>query len=53
MTRSNPLDLHPLAGRIGAEVRGLHLSAQLAGSTISAIQHALLTHKVLFFRGQR
>jgi alpha-ketoglutarate-dependent sulfate ester dioxygenase len=48
-----PVDIHPVAGRIGAEVRGLRLSADLPGATIDALNQALLKHKVLFFRGQQ
>jgi alpha-ketoglutarate-dependent taurine dioxygenase len=47
------LDLHPVAGRIGAEVRGLRLSGALAPDTFAALKAALLKHKVLFFRGQQ
>lgn len=47
------LDLVPLAGRIGAEVRGLRLSGRLSASTFSAVKRALHQHKVLFFRGQQ
>jgi taurine dioxygenase len=47
------LDLAPLAGRIGAEVRGVRLSGRLATETFAAIQQALYRHKVLFFRGQQ
>gem|GEM_PF-3471067 len=46
------LDIHPVAGRIGAEIRGLKLSAHLDAATVEAIQAALVKHKVLFFRGQ-
>jgi taurine dioxygenase len=46
------LDIHPVAGRIGAEIRGLKLSADLDAATIEAIQAALVQHKVIFFRGQ-
>lgn len=46
------LDIHPVAGRIGAEIRGVHLSADLDAPTIAAIQAALLQHKVIFFRAQ-
>ncbi|MGN8258935.1 TauD/TfdA dioxygenase family protein [Pseudomonas sp. SMSB3] len=46
------LDIHPVAGRIGAEIRGLKLSAHLDATTVEAIQAALVKHKVLFFRGQ-
>jgi taurine dioxygenase len=42
----------PLAGRIGAEVREIKLSSGLEPSIASALRHALLYHKVLFFRGQ-
>lgn len=47
------LDLAPRAGRLGAEVRGVRLSADLAPETFAAIHRALLRHKALFFRGQR
>ena len=47
------LDIAPVAGRIGAEVRGLRLSGQLAADTFAAVKQALLLHKVLFFRGQQ
>lgn len=46
------LDIHPVAGRIGAEVRGINLSAHLDAATVAAIQAALVEHKVLFFRAQ-
>ena len=47
------LDLVPLAGRIGAEVRGVRLAGQLDASTFAAIRQALYQHKVLFFRAQQ
>ena len=47
-----PLDIVPVTGRIGAEVRGVQLSATLDGETRLAIRRALLRHKVLFFKGQ-
>ncbi|MCS4064361.1 TauD/TfdA family dioxygenase [Pseudomonas putida] len=46
------LDIHPVAGRIGAEIRGVQLSADLDAVTIEAIQAALVQHKVIFFRDQ-
>lgn len=46
------LDLHPIAGRIGAEVRGVDLAGAVADETIAAIRAALLQWKVLFFRDQ-
>jgi alpha-ketoglutarate-dependent sulfate ester dioxygenase len=47
------LDLHPVAGRIGAEVRNVRLSGALEQTSIDAIRAALLQYKVLFFRGQQ
>ena len=47
------LDLHPVAGRIGAEIRDVRLSGDLGATTFAAIRQALLKYKVLFFRGQQ
>ncbi len=47
------LDLAQVAGRIGAEVRGVRLSGQLSAATFAAVKQALHRHKVLFFRGQQ
>ncbi len=52
LAASNTLDVYPNTGRIGAEIRGVRLSAQLEPATIEAIRAALLRHKVIFFRGQ-
>lgn len=49
---SHELDIHPVAGRIGAEIRGVQLSADLEPAVIEAIQAALVEHKVIFFRAQ-
>ncbi|TDV09243.1 TauD/TfdA dioxygenase family protein [Paraburkholderia caballeronis] len=49
---TDALDLHPVAGRIGARIDGVRLSADLDARTFDAINAALLRHKVLFFRGQ-
>lgn len=46
------LDIRRVAGRIGAEVAGVTLSGDLDDQTIAAIDTALATHKVLFFRDQ-
>ncbi len=46
------LDIRRVAGRIGAEIRGVTLSADLDADTVAAIQQALVEHKVIFFRGQ-
>jgi taurine dioxygenase len=47
-----PLDVVPVAGRIGAEIRGLALGGDLDDATIAAIRAALVRHKVIFFREQ-
>jgi alpha-ketoglutarate-dependent taurine dioxygenase len=47
------LDLHRVAGRIGAEIRGVRLSGQLDPATFAALEAALLEHKVLFLRDQQ
>ncbi|WP_437300055.1 TauD/TfdA dioxygenase family protein [Sorangium sp. So ce426] len=49
---NNVLEIVPVAGRIGAEVRGVRLSADLDAATVSEIRKAWLRHKVIFFRGQ-
>jgi taurine dioxygenase len=50
---SGPLDITPLAARIGAEVRGLRLSGALDAETVAQLRAALLRHRVLFFKGQQ
>ncbi|UUN89001.1 TauD/TfdA dioxygenase family protein [Pseudomonas extremorientalis] len=46
------LDIHPVGGRIGAEIRGVRLSGDLDAATVEAIQQALVQYKVIFFREQ-
>ncbi|WP_141430761.1 TauD/TfdA family dioxygenase [Bacillus sp. 03113] len=46
------LEIHPVAGRIGAEIRGVRLSSELDAPTVDAIKQALLQYKVIFFRDQ-
>ncbi|HEY0958748.1 MAG TPA: TauD/TfdA family dioxygenase [Novosphingobium sp.] len=50
---ASPLDIRPITGRIGAEIRGVQLSGDLASETVGAIEAALVRHKVIFFRGQQ
>ncbi|WDD92330.1 TauD/TfdA family dioxygenase [Burkholderia sp. FERM BP-3421] len=52
LAASNSLDIHPVTGRIGAEIRGVRLSGDLEQTTLDAIRAALLKHKVIFFRAQ-
>ncbi len=49
----SPLDIHPVTGRIGAEIRGVQLSGDLDAGTVQAIEAALARHKVIFFRDQQ
>lgn len=49
---ASPLDIVPVAGRIGAEIRGIALSGDLDPATLAAIRAALVRHKVIFFRDQ-
>ena len=49
---SSPLDIIPVAGRIGAVINGVSLSDDLDDATIAAIDAAVIRHKVVFFRGQ-
>ncbi|MEJ0067305.1 MAG: TauD/TfdA family dioxygenase [Caulobacteraceae bacterium] len=46
------LDIRRVGGRIGAEIGGVRLSADLPAATIRAIEDALHAHKVVFFRDQ-
>src|SRR5215472_12276946 len=47
-----PLEIHRIAGSIGAELHGVDLGGELSNATISAIRQALLDHLVIFFRDQ-
>jgi taurine dioxygenase len=47
------LDIAPVGGRLGAEVRGLQLSGDLDDDAIAAIRAATQRHKVIFFRDQQ
>jgi alpha-ketoglutarate-dependent taurine dioxygenase len=46
------LNVIPVAGRIGAEVRDVRLSGSLEPGAVAALRQALSRHKVLFFRDQ-
>jgi Taurine catabolism dioxygenase TauD, TfdA family len=43
------LDIAPLSGTIGAELRGVDLHQPLSEGTVAAIRQALLDYKVVFF----
>jgi len=44
--------IRQVAGRIGAEISGVDLREELDDATVAAIRQAVLTHRVVFFRGQ-
>jgi taurine dioxygenase len=46
------IEVHPIAGRIGAEIVGVRLSGELGLGIVQAICRALLKYKVIFFRKQ-
>ena len=52
MSRSHRIEVHPLSGRIGAEVTGVQLSGELDEEAVARVRAALLEWKVLFFRDQ-
>ncbi|MGW7302635.1 TauD/TfdA dioxygenase family protein [Streptomyces sp. NPDC054829] len=52
MTTSTGFDVRRIGGRIGAEIVGVDLSAELSPALFAEINSALLEHKALVFRGQ-
>lgn len=42
----------PIAGALGAELRGLDLSQELDDASVDAVLEALHEYKVIFFRAQ-
>ncbi len=46
------IEIHPLAGALGAEIAGVDLARTLDDATVAAIRRAWLDHLVIFFRGQ-
>ena len=51
-TTSLELDIEPLSGTIGAEIRNIDLHQPLDEETLGAVRQALLDYKVIFFPGQ-
>lgn len=45
-------ETHPIAGSLGAEIRGVDLSQPFSAETTAAVEDALFANKVIFFRGQ-
>lgn len=49
---SNRFAIAPLTPRIGAEIEGIDLGAELSDEDIAEVYQALLAYKVIFFRDQ-
>jgi alpha-ketoglutarate-dependent taurine dioxygenase len=47
------LSIRRVSGHIGAEISGVSLSGDLSDDTVARIRQEILTHKVVFFRGQQ
>ncbi len=47
--RRNSLQIHPLAGAIGAEISGIDLAGEIDDDAIAAVRRAWLEHLVIFF----
>jgi taurine dioxygenase len=52
MATTTRLEVHPIAGALGAELAGVDLGADPDDATIADIRRALLAHGVIFFRDQ-
>lgn len=50
-TPATRIGVRRIAGRIGAEITGADLSGDLDDASVAEIRQALLTHRVVFFRG--
>ncbi|MFM6036755.1 MAG: TauD/TfdA dioxygenase family protein [Sphaerospermopsis kisseleviana] len=46
------IEVKPIAGRIGAKIKGVNLAENLSDEIINEIRKALVEYKVIFFRGQ-
>ncbi|MBD2294429.1 TauD/TfdA family dioxygenase [Anabaena sphaerica FACHB-251] len=46
------IEVKPIAGRIGAKIKGVNLAENLSDEIINEIRKALVQYKVIFFRGQ-
>jgi alpha-ketoglutarate-dependent taurine dioxygenase len=47
------IDVHRVGGNIGAEIAGVQIGGDLAPEVVTEVRSALLTHRVVFLRGQR
>jgi len=51
--RNSHIDIHPIAGALGAEIGGIDVAKDLDDAVIGEIRQALLDHGVIFFRDQK
>jgi taurine dioxygenase len=49
---TRPIEISPVTGTIGAELRGVDLASELSDETVAEIRAALLANRVVFFRDQ-
>lgn len=49
---TGPIEVIPVSGALGAEVRGVDLAREIDEAALAAIRRAMAEHLVLFFRGQ-
>ncbi|MGH8678287.1 MAG: TauD/TfdA dioxygenase family protein, partial [Burkholderiales bacterium] len=47
------MEVHPIAGALGAEILSVNLAHPLTADIVAAIRRALLEHLVIFFRDQK
>ncbi len=46
------IDVNPVSGALGAEIKGVDISIPLEAEVVSEIRDALLKHLVIFFQNQ-
>ncbi len=51
--RYRHIEVQPVAGALGAEIRGVNVAAALDDAVIAEIRQAFLDHLVIFFRDQK
>ncbi len=51
--RNRHIEIHPIAGALGAEIGGVDVAEELDDALIGEIRQALLDHGVIFFRDQK
>ena len=51
--RYRHIEVHPVAGALGAEIRGVNVAAALDDAVVAEIRQAFLDHLVIFFRDQK